>query len=451
MQDSILRKSMLLRMAVVAILALFLFIPVGLVSGLVYERQTRRDAAVEEVSGKWGRAQTITGPIVTIPIRQTFRDNKGKVSHQQIDYLHWLPEQLEVASRLTSHVRYRGIYRVVLYTLDLNLAADFQLAELAAYLSADREALWDRAFMTLGISDLKGIKEIAEATWNRSPVPVDPGLRSKDVVASGLTLLPPLSSGPGHFSLRATINGSEQVEVTPVGKTTILRVSSDWGDPSFVGDFLPEKRTVTDKSFTADWRVLHLNRNYPQSWYGAEHKVDSSAFGVRLLLPIDEYQKNSRAVKYAGMFIALVFLAFFLIDLQTRTALHPIQYGLVAFALILFYVLLLSVSEHMPFDFSYYIASGVITILVSLYLYAVTRRRAVAAFMAALLVVQYGFLYVLMRLEDYALLLGSLGLLLILGLVMYLTRKVDWFNVGRGEGQSTKPVPSPGNSTLGLS
>jgi len=167
-------------------------------------------------------------------------------------------------------------------------------------------------------------------------------------------------------------------------------------------------------------------------------------------LPVDEYQKNTRAVKYAEMFIVLVFLAFFLIDLKTRTALHPIQYALVASALVLFYVLLLSVSEHMPFDTAYYLASGAITILVSLYMYATTRRRAVAGFMAALLAAQYGFLFVLMRLEDYALLLGSLGLLLILGFVMYQTRKIDWFNVSADFGNETTPPPPPSHSTLGL-
>jgi inner membrane protein len=209
-----------------------------------------------------------------------------------------------------------------------------------------------------------------------------------------------------------------------------VNVSSPWGNPSFVGSTLPTRRSVETGAFSAEWKVLHLNRNFPQQWTGNQHGIAASAFGVKLLLPIDEYQKTMRAAKYAIMFIVFTFLAFFLTEILNRKVIHPIQYALIGFSLLLFYVLLLSISEQVAFNYAYAISSLSIILLIAGYTRSVLTSNIATAMIAGIMIVLYGFMYVLLQLEDYALLLGSIGLFVILALVMYLTRRIDWFAVG---------------------
>jgi inner membrane protein len=208
-----------------------------------------------------------------------------------------------------------------------------------------------------------------------------------------------------------------------------VRLESPWDTPSFSGSFLPREREVRKDGFSASWRVLHLNRNYSQSWKGSKYKVEPSAFGVRFLLAVDEYQKSTRAAKYAVMFIGITFLMYFMMEVLGTRAIHPIQYLLVGLALLVFYTLLLAISEHIPFGYAYLIASAAIIGQITLYSRSVLGRLSLMGIVAGVLVILYGFLYIVLQLEDYALLLGSVGIFAILALVMYLTRKVDWYNV----------------------
>jgi inner membrane protein len=439
MRQSILKQSMVLRVLTAGFLCLFLLIPVALVRGLIDERQARRDEAVREVTEKWGEAQTLIGPVLSVPLRRAVTTDKGRIVYEST-LVHCLPDALDISATLTPEIRYRGIYKVVVYSARLSIGASFLPADLKSYENEDRHLQWEEAFLTLGFSDLKGLKDIEEVTWNEQPLSLNPGVRVSDLFSTGITISPDrISEGPAELRMTADLNGSEQLQIVPVGKVTNFHASADWSDPSFIGGFLPAQRRVTESGFTADWRVLHLSRNFPQNWTGARQDLSSSAFGVRLLVPIDEYQKNSRAAKYAIMFIALMFLAFGMTDVLARVAFHPIHYGLVTLALLLFYVLLLSLSEQVGFNWGYALACGAILALVTVYLFGTTGRASVTTALAGLLAVQYAFLFVLMQLEDYALLVGSLGLFVILALVMYLTRKIDWFNLGEAEpGQASE-------------
>ncbi len=434
MSQSVLRRWVIFRLLLAGFLCLLLLIPLALVQGLVQERQVRRNEAVLEVTEKWGDKQTLVGPVLSVPIRWVIGTDKEKSIYES-GYIHCLPDSLSVSSVLSPSVRYRGIYKVILYSSRVTIRADFLLSQLSDYVIRDREILWDQAFLTLGVNDPKGIREIAEASWNGNALAPDPGVRTSEVIKTGITMFPGPITGSGRAEFRMTIdlNGSEQFQVVPVGKVTDLNVASQWADPSFVGNFLPSRRNITTTNFTADWRVLHLNRNFPQDWIGDREDLRSAAFGVRLMVPIDEYQKNSRAAKYAILFIALMFLAFGMTDVLARVAFHPVHYVLVTLALILFYVLLLSLSEQIGFNWAYLAAGSAIVMLVVVYLYGTTARAGVSAALGGLLLVQYVFLFVLMQLEDYALLVGSLGLFVLLALVMYLTRKIDWFSVGQLE------------------
>ena len=225
------------------------------------------------------------------------------------------------------------------------------------------------------------------------------------------------------------MNGSDGLFFIPVGKETKVELSSPWSNPSFTGSFLPNERQIDSDGFTAEWKILHLNRNFPQQWKGAHYKIDHSFFGVKLRLAVDDYQKIMRTAKYAIMFITLTFLTFFMIELLGKKVIHPIQYILIGFALLIFYTLLLSISEYLTFKFAYLLAGAAIILLISLYTKTVLNSTLQTITIAGVLVLLYGYLYVILQLQDFALLMGSIGLFIVLAVVMYLTRKVDWFTI----------------------
>jgi inner membrane protein len=300
-----------------------------------------------------------------------------------------------------------------------------------ANVSPDR-VLWNEAFITLGITDLKGIRDTVNFSTGQASLTSEPGVLTTDVVESGITCKTPMITPAARtpFSLAVNLNGSSELRVTPVGQVTHVEMESPWQNPSFVGNFLPESRDISGHGFQAQWRVLNMNRNFPQVWPGNKYKVAESSFGVRLFLPVDEYQKTSRTVKYAILFIGLTFVSFFLSEVIAKVTLHPVQYALIGFALVIFYVLLLSISEHTSFNLAYAVSSVSIIGLVALYAKWITGDRKIAVIITCILTLLYAFLFVTLQLEDFALLLGSVGLFVILGLVMYLTRTVDWFALG---------------------
>lgn len=451
------RDSVVLRMCIVAGLGIMLLFPISIISQLVSERQETCSTALREVTEKWGVKQTITGPILTIPVKYTERVN-DETSRVTVQFAHFLPNVLNVNTLITPEIRYRGIYRVALYNAQLSAEADFaalrfdgnlasQLEWVRKDASAHVEILWKEAFITFGITDLKGVRKITGAAADGQPLVAEPGLCTKDLVQTGFTFKMPLSENqnPGRLKLEMSVNGSEEIRVVPLGRETKVEMRSAWASPSFIGDFLPERREISGESFNATWNVLHWNRNLPQSWTGTQPHLQASSFGVKLLLPVGEYQKNIRAVKYAVMFIALTFLAFFVIDVLSGSPLHPIHYTLVGLALVLFFVLLLSVSEHLSFDIAYLIASVAVVLLITMYTRGVTDRWDMAAVVAGILIILYGLLFILLQLEDYALLLGSVSLFASLTSVMYLTRRIDWFRLGRA-GRSA--VVCPGDKPL---
>jgi len=429
MNESKLKSSIILRMFIVAGLTLLLLIPTVFVDFLISERQLRRDSAATEVSESWGGSQTIIGPILSVPFREFSRDQKGNVSFT-IRHAHFLPSRLLILGSATPEIRYRGIYEVVLYNARLQVEGQFSRPDLVNLGIDPQNVLWKDAFVSLGISDLKGIRDTINLHWDTSLYPSQPGVLSDDVIGTGITFKPRIDqTHPSFlFSFAVDLNGSSGIHFVPAGEITQVSLESRWGNPSFVGSFLPQTRHVSSDSFHAEWKVLNLNRNFPQEWTGNRYKVSESSFGLKLYLPVDEYQKTSRSVKYALLFIALTFVSFFLSELTAKVTFHPIHYALIGFALILFYVLLLSLSEHMRFNLAYLISSIGVILLVALYAFWISAKRNIALIVFAVLVLLYCFLFVTLQLQDYALLLGSIGLFVVLFVIMFLTRRIDWFS-----------------------
>lgn len=420
-----------IKLLIIGVLALLLLIPASLVTTLVYERQSRQESVVNEIASQWGGRQTITGPMLVIPYTDRVLTDDGKLR----DYrgtISVLPETLNGSGTLDPEVRYRSIYETVVYTAKLTLAGSFDLAELDKLgLDPDVKLHWEQARIALGISDMRGLAEPVEIRLAGMAHSLDPGTGNNDVLASGASA-PVKFTAPGDgttvaFETGIVLRGTEYLHFAPVGKTTDVSLSSSWPSPSFSGAFLPAEREIGKDGFSAAWQVLHLNRDYPQAWQDTAYRPNSGAFGVSLLIPADVYQQATRTTKYAIMFIAFTFIAFFLTEMLNRLNVHPVQYLMVGLALVLFYSLEISLAEHLGFDAGYLIASLATTALIALYARAVLKNGRMALWIGGLLVILYAFLYMLLQLEDYALLAGSIALFAALAVLMYFTRRIDWY------------------------
>ncbi len=425
-----LSTSISARLIVMGLLCIILLIPAWMVKSLIHERESRRNNAMHEISNKWGKKQTIGGPVLTVPFKSYTKDERGRTTFATF-YAHFLPDDLSITGKIDTETRYRGIYDVVVYNSTLNLSGRFTMPDMKNLNISRENILWEDAFLSLGITDMKGIRERIRIKWSNSEVIADPGIKAQEVFKSGVStvvVVNPEKEGY-DFSLDLSINGSRELNFLPLGKETSVKINSDWNNPSFTGAFLPSTRQIGENGFDAEWNVLHLNRNYPQQWTGKQQNISTSSFGTTFLLPVDQYQKTMRTAKYALMFIVLTFLAFFMIEVLTKKAIHPIQYLMTGLALVLFYSMLLSISEHLSFNTAYLVASISTVILISAYTKGFLTESKFAVLIASVLSCLYSFLYVVLQLQDYSLLLGSLVLFAALSAAMYLTRKIDWYAV----------------------
>ena len=424
------RNSATVKVLSIGVLVLLLLIPMGMISKLMREREYRRDDVVREINAKWGNSQTITGPFFTVPYKSFYKDKEGGVAFN-IRYLHIFPESVSIDGHITPHTRYRSLYEAVLYNTHMGISGVFTLPLLSRVNVVSDHVLWDKAVFSVGIGDMRGIQDNITVTYNGVAYKASPGLKTKDIAAAGVQCAIPLSPEEpmGTFSLDLNVNGSETMQFIPVGETTHVSLTSSWPSPSFNGSFLPTTREVTGQGFSAQWTVLHLNRNFPQLWVGDQYNVTDAAFGLNLLITADVYQKANRIAKYGVMFIVFTFSAFFFSEILTKKRVHPIQYTLIGLAILLFYVLLVSISEHTHFDLAYILSATAITAVITGYSRGILRNNSFSGTVFGILVILYGYLYIVLQLEDYALIMGSVGLFLVLTLVMYITRKIDWYGL----------------------
>ncbi len=425
------RNSVGFKMILIGILTLILLIPAEMVSSLIRERQQRRNSVIAEITEKWGRAQVIAGPILSIPyLHSTSKDRDGNV-RKTIKHIHLLPESLNIVGEIVPSIRYRSIYEAVLYNSDLRAEGHFSFDVLSELDIPDTDIHWESAFVSIGVSDMIGIKDEIVASLNGETRSMNPGLLSNEVLESGVSGRIKLSPSVRQldFSFRLKLNGSEEISFVPIGMNTKVNLKSEWESPSFSGTFLPESRTIGSEGFKAEWRVLHLNRNYPQVWADQQHNIYDSAFGVRLFLAVDIYQQSMRTAKYAFLFLLLTFTTFFFMEVLNRNRVHPIQYLLIGLALLIFYTLLLSISEHLSFGWAYLISSVATIAAITFYSVNILGNKKVIATLTGILTILYSYLYLLLQVEDYALLLGSVGLFLVLMAVMFLTRRIDWYSL----------------------
>lgn len=417
---------------ITGVLILVMLIPTIFIDNLVHERQARQAEVANEVSDKWAQAQTITGPYIYLPYKVATIDKDKKVL-EALSHLLVIPENLLVNGQVSHELRLRSIYKVLLYKAALSNTGNFQF-QLPKEI--DRSMIqWQDAKICYGLSDFKGIEQRLIINFKGADYELSPGLPVNDLNDKGLSAFIPLAPGDEgkkmEFRINLRIKGSEQLHFIPLSGDSRFTLKSTWTNPSFDGNNLPSVRTVNDSGFTAMWTFNKANLPFGTVLRDFKYDEKSLAFGVTMIQPADGYAKTNRCIKYAILFIGLTFSLFFIIELMQKKAVHPVQYILIGLALIIFYTLLLSISEFIPFDFSYLIAAIATILLISLYAYGHFRSRKTAGIFASVLSLLYGFTFVLIRLEDTALLIGSIGLFIILAIAMYFSRKINWYGEER--------------------
>jgi inner membrane protein len=422
---SLLDKGKLFFKAVIIfVMAFFLWIPTNIIRDVINEREGRQKEAIEEVSSKWAGKQTITGPILMIPYNGTAN---GLVNQKK--YAWFMADQLDINSSVSPQKRHRGIYEVVVYEGDISITAKFNDIKFKELNVAPANLLWSEAKLLLQMSDLsRGINEEIYIKWKDSSFLCQPWAESDEKIDDALYAAIPLKAEDADtqnvFTVKFSLHGSQQLMFSPAARETKIEMKGNWPDPSFTGIKIPEAPNASDSGFNVKWK--YLNRNNPMVWNNQFIDLEPSAMGANLIIPVDQYDKTERSVKYALLCIILTFAAFFLIETIYKRSLHLIQYGLAGLALVLFYTLLLSVSEYTGFNLAYLIA-GVATIgLVTWFVGSIMKSSKLATFIGLVLTVVYGYIFTIIQLQDYSLLMGSIGLFFALGIIMYFSRKLKW-------------------------
>ncbi len=434
--------SLTFKSIIILALTLFLLIPQNMILNLIEERKDRSYEAIEKINEKWSGPQTICGPVLSIPYTKRIvqtetvetKDKKTE-KRERISYenhiLNISPDQLNITAELLPEEKHYGIYKAILYRSNIRIEGNFK--EIALKYHGPNNLEWNKAYISIGVSDLKGITNQANIILAGQKLPVEAsgnfnGYSNKQLICNITDLSGLINNNESlDFEISLSLNGSGKMNFIPIGKNTEVSISGEWNSPGFIGNFSPES-TIEKDNFTAKWNILHFNRNIPETWI--DDNIDSfyaSYFGVNLVETVDHYQQNTRSAKYAIMFIALTFVVFFFVEILTKKKIHPIQYLLVGIALILFYSLLLSISEQINFPVAYIIASVATIGLIAGYAQSIFKNKKQTGILTALLCILYLFLYVILQLEDIALLIGSVGLFLILGVIMYVSRKINWY------------------------
>lgn len=445
------RQGQILKLLGIGALSLILLVPLARVGSLVAERQQRRDEAAAEITGSWGSPQVIVGPVLVLPYRYSYETEREetldgrvvrrKVTEQAVDKAYFLPDELRIEADASPKRLHRGIYDAVVYSGKVVLSGRFQRPDWRALKVAEADVLWDEAELTLAVSDLRGAKGELTADLGGARAALLPGSKLPGFSAGAHAPVGAAARGKElPFSVALDLNGSSSLRFAPLGVKNRVRVRSGWPDPKFLGAFLPTEREVSREGFGASWEVSYYGRSYPQQGSGRAggvpdaQRVAPSLFGVEFMNAVDAYRNVERAVKYGLLFVAMSFSAFFLFEVRSKLRIHPVQYLLVGLALVLFFLLLLSLSEFLGFGVSYLAASLAACAMVSLYSrrFLAAGRRSAA--LLALLAGVYGYLYIVLQLQDYSLLMGTALMAATLAALMYSTRDVDWYALDDGAG-----------------
>ncbi len=440
------------KLALVGVLTLVMLIPMAYIKSLIRERMNRKEQVIREIDRQWGNEVLMAGPVLQIPYNEyetvTYYQNGGKKKERRLvaeRRLYIMPDSVHVRTRLQATPKRKGIYRTTVYRADAQLSGQFSFGTPKKAGVDPKDILWDKAKVLFLSTNRKGIEERMGFRSGKAEQPfylqdseavseiLENGAGTAGVNVFATEVVPAghlANGGKMEFEMRYRVRGSRRFRFIPLGVDTEMEVQSDWNDLSFTGEFLPvSTRSLTGKEgkgVSARWKIIDYQRPIGKFYRDKLPWFARYAFGLRFLVPVDDYLKSERSAKYAYLIIFLTFLVFFMMQHLSGIPMHTVHYFLTGLALVVFYVLLLSFSEHIRFNAAYWISAVATVGLLAWYAKAVLRNRRFASFVLAALSGLYVYIYVIIQLENYALLAGSIGLFLIVAGLMYASVKINW-------------------------
>jgi len=457
---SALSSSLTMRAIIIGVLALLMTIPLGFVNETVNERGHRYASTLSETANTWAKPQTLMAAMIVVPYTTSVQTKVNIVgddgvrravdrTKQTAHHAYFLPKTLDISVNMQDEIRQRGIFKSLVYKADVAIDAEFDRFDLSMLDGNNKKnnttntMHWEKAWLAVGLSDTRAINKIDTIQWQNTDKQLAPGTKL-DGLPSGFHALLDTNqadfdrAGTKKMLLNMSIRGSGSFQFTPWGETTNVKITSSWPHPSFNGDALPNEHTISEDGFNASWTVPLLARNYQQQWTGDATKAELLEFaaGVSMFEPVSLYSQVTRAVKYGILFIALTFLTLFIFELAIDRKLHVVQYALIGVALSLFFLVLLSLSEHTEFIKAYAIAALLTISMISTYVWVALRSAGRAGLVFLMLCALYAVLCSLLQFEDFALLVGTGLLVFIVMALMFVTRNLHQDNADRSADRS---------------
>jgi inner membrane protein len=438
-----LNRDLIVRIVVIGFLMLVLLVPIGFIHGVVAERARLQSQVEQTIADTSAGAQRLAGPVLVVPYveRETLvtRDQQGHEKRSWIDHSRhavFIPTRADIVAEVKVEEKYKGLYKALVFQTASEMKVSFDVP-VSLGLSVDMSHItMGKPYLAIGLSDVRGISATPEISLNdRALTPVSGAnwTRLGDGLHADIESFDIRNAQRFAMTIKLNFSGTRSLSVAPIGKTTTVKIDSPWPHPNFGGRFSPKTRSITKEGFSAQWEISQLaSRNGELIDAQAKPESTLEAFDVSFIEPVNIYLQAERAVKYGVVFVALTFAAFFVFETLKNLRIHPLQYGLVGLALALFFLLLVSLSEHIKFLYAYLAASSACVTLIACYLRYVLDGWARGFWFGAKLTMLYGVLYGLLLSEDNALMLGSLLLFVVLAVIMFVTRHVNWYRLGNG-------------------
>jgi len=431
------QDSILIKLGVITVIILLLLIPSAWIQSLVTDREGYQQENLQHVADKWAGSQLVQGPVMALPYRKmvTENDSAGKqITHEVTKTLYVLPQSLKMVADIKTQQYSSGIYDAIVYNSKVDVTGSFNQADLSELNIDPASVEYDKAKLIFGISDLKGLKNNPVINIQGQSYNPEPSENENMPVNNGLRVNFALQKDHGfNFSYQLDLKGSNELNFLDLGKTTDVEVHSEWKHPEFNGRYLPDTRAINEKGFAAKWQMLYYNRPFPQQWTGGDSVLTNkkalanAVTGVKLQLPIDQYRKILRTTKYSTLIILLTFVSLFLAEMIKKERIHLFNYTLIGAAMVVYYTLLLSFAEQIGYNYAYLLSSVSTIGLIAIFSASLLNNRNVAVLFAFILAVFYGFIFIIIQLEELSLLFGSVALFIIVATLMYFSRKINWY------------------------